>query len=44
LDRPPCHGLFWKVPRDTVETEVLRALLEAKGKSRDADFHLTGAD
>ncbi|GFG21668.1 protein transport protein sec39 [Aspergillus udagawae] len=34
VDRPSCHGLFWKVSRHTVETEVLRALLEAK------EYHL----
>jgi hypothetical protein len=45
VDRPPCHGLFWKVSRDTVETEVLRALLEAKGKPRRLPIsHLTCAD
>src|SRR5699024_4055702 len=26
------HGLFWRVPRDILETEVLKALLEVKGK------------
>lgn len=26
------HGLFWRVPRDVVETEILKALLEVKGK------------
>jgi hypothetical protein len=42
VDRPPCHGLFWKVSRDTVETEVLKALLEAKGKvaCRFATWHV----
>jgi hypothetical protein len=39
LDRPPCHGLFWKVPRDTVETEVLRALLEAKEYQLAVDIY-----
>ncbi|KAJ5774409.1 hypothetical protein N7457_009305 [Penicillium paradoxum] len=30
-DQPsPYHGLFWRVPRDTVETEILKALLAAK--------------
>ncbi|KAF7529546.1 hypothetical protein PCG10_007104 [Penicillium crustosum] len=30
-DEPsPYHGLFWRVPRDTVETEILKALLAAK--------------
>ncbi|ODM23827.1 hypothetical protein SI65_01416 [Aspergillus cristatus] len=24
------HGLFWRVPRDVVETEILKALLEVK--------------
>jgi hypothetical protein len=32
-DEPsPYHGLFWRIPRETVETEVLKALLAAKGK------------
>lgn len=26
------HGLFWKISRDTVETEILKALLGARGK------------
>lgn len=31
-DEPsPYHGLFWRIPRDTVETEILKALLAAKG-------------
>ncbi|CAI7652170.1 unnamed protein product [Penicillium palitans] len=30
-DEPsPYHGLFWRIPRDTVETEILKALLAAK--------------
>lgn len=29
-----CHGLFWRVPRDVVEAEVLKALLDAKGECR----------
>lgn len=28
----PYHGLFWRVPRETVETEILKAMLAAKGK------------
>ncbi|RHZ65884.1 hypothetical protein CDV55_104419 [Aspergillus turcosus] len=39
VDRPPCHGLFWKVSRDTVETEVLRALLEAKEYQLAVDIY-----
>lgn len=32
-DEPsPYHGLFWRIPRETVETEILKALLAAKGK------------
>lgn len=32
-DKPSTHqGLFWRVPRDTVETEVLKAFLGAKGR------------
>lgn len=27
------HGLFWSVPRDVVETEILKALLEVRGKT-----------
>lgn len=35
-DEPsPYHGLFWRIPRDTVETETLKALLAAKGKVVD---------
>jgi hypothetical protein len=26
------HGLFWKIPRDVVETEILKALLSARGE------------
>lgn len=26
------HGLFWRIPRETVETEILKALLAAKGR------------
>ncbi|KAK4863375.1 hypothetical protein LT330_002153 [Penicillium expansum] len=30
-DEPsPYHGLFWRIPCDTVETEILKALLAAK--------------
>ncbi|KAJ5208298.1 hypothetical protein N7449_002677 [Penicillium cf. viridicatum] len=30
-DEPsPYHGIFWRIPRDTVETEILKALLSAK--------------
>ncbi|KAJ5789496.1 uncharacterized protein N7518_006507 [Penicillium psychrosexuale] len=30
-DEPsPYHGIFWRIPRDTVETEILKALLAAK--------------
>ena len=29
---PEYHGLFWRVPRETIETEILKALLEARGK------------
>ncbi|OJJ86365.1 secretory pathway Sec39 family protein [Aspergillus glaucus CBS 516.65] len=29
-ERPSYHGLFWRVPRDVVETEILKALLEVK--------------
>lgn len=32
-ERPEHHGLFWRVPLDVVETEVLKALLEANGES-----------
>ncbi|KAJ5217877.1 uncharacterized protein N7469_011502 [Penicillium citrinum] len=33
-DEPSTHqGLFWRVPRDTVETEILKALLSARGES-----------
>ncbi|GJP98290.1 hypothetical protein CBS63078_1208 [Aspergillus niger] len=33
-DRPDYHGLFWRVPQDVVEAEILKALLEAK------EYHL----
>ncbi|GIK02459.1 hypothetical protein Aspvir_006515 [Aspergillus viridinutans] len=39
VDRPPCHGLFWKVSWDTVETEVLKALLEAKEYQLAVDIY-----
>lgn len=28
----PYHGLFWRVSRETIETEILKALLQARGK------------
>ena len=31
-ERPEYHGLFWRVPLDAMEREVLKALLEAKGE------------
>jgi hypothetical protein len=35
-DEPsPYHGLFWRIPRDTVETEILKALLAAKGNTTE---------
>jgi hypothetical protein len=37
-DEPsPYHGLFWRIPRDAVETEILKALLAARGKFTDND-------
>jgi hypothetical protein len=37
-DEPsPYHGLFWRIPRDAVETEILKALLVARGKFTDND-------
>ena len=35
------HGLFWRIPRETVETEILKALLAAKGKLIDIRFSLS---
>lgn len=29
---PAYYGLFWRIPRDVVETEILKALLEVRGK------------
>ncbi|RAL00723.1 secretory pathway Sec39 family protein [Aspergillus ibericus CBS 121593] len=29
-DAHNCHGLFWRVPRNTVEAEILKALLEVR--------------
>lgn len=26
------HGLFWRIPKDYVETEILKALLGARGR------------
>ena len=31
---PAYYGLFWRIPRDVVETEILKALLEVRGKYR----------
>lgn len=32
-DEPSAYqGLFWRIPRETVETEILKALLAAKGR------------
>jgi hypothetical protein len=35
------HGLFWRIPRETVETEILKALLAAKGKLSDLQSSLS---
>jgi hypothetical protein len=41
-DEPsPYHGLFWRIPRDTVETEILKALLAAKGNVTQIHFLLS---
>lgn len=37
----PYHGLFWRVPRDVVETEILKALLEVKGKHGSQNLELS---
>ncbi|KAJ5351159.1 hypothetical protein N7452_000133 [Penicillium brevicompactum] len=35
----PYHGLFWRVPRETVETEILKALLAAKEYQLAVDLY-----
>lgn len=32
-ESPAYHGLFWRVPRGVVETEIMKALLEVRGKT-----------
>ncbi|KAJ5184758.1 Secretory pathway Sec39 [Penicillium cf. griseofulvum] len=40
-DEPsPYHGLFWRIPRDTVETEMLKALLAAKEYQLAIDIYI----
>ncbi|CAG8898244.1 unnamed protein product [Penicillium egyptiacum] len=34
------HGLFWRIPRDTVETEILKALLAAKEYELAIDIYI----
>ena len=31
---PGCYGLFWRVSKEVVEAEILKAMLAARGKSR----------
>ncbi|OJJ47614.1 hypothetical protein ASPZODRAFT_141199 [Penicilliopsis zonata CBS 506.65] len=38
-DRPAYHGLFWRVPRQTVEAEILKAMLAAKEYQLAADIY-----
>ncbi|KAJ5106655.1 hypothetical protein N7456_003330 [Penicillium angulare] len=39
---PSTHqGLFWQLPRDTVETEILKALIEAKGYQLVVDLYIS---
>ncbi|OGE57990.1 hypothetical protein PENARI_c001G03170 [Penicillium arizonense] len=33
------HGLFWRIPRDTVETEILKALLAAREHQLAVDLY-----
>ncbi|CAG7924002.1 unnamed protein product [Penicillium olsonii] len=35
----PYHGLFWRVPRETVETEILQAMLAAKEYQLAVDLY-----
>ncbi|CAG8415405.1 unnamed protein product [Penicillium salamii] len=35
----PYHGLFWRVPRETVEAEILKALLAAKEYQLAVDLY-----
>ncbi|KAJ5385172.1 hypothetical protein N7517_003083 [Penicillium concentricum] len=40
-DEPsPYHGLFWRIPRDTVEMEILKALLAAKEYQLAVDIYI----
>ncbi|KAE8132094.1 Sec39 domain-containing protein [Aspergillus pseudotamarii] len=36
----PCHGLFWRVSRDVVEAEALKALLEIKEFNLAVDIYI----
>ncbi|KAG2418343.1 hypothetical protein HFD88_001444 [Aspergillus terreus] len=36
-----CHGLFWRVPRNVVEAEILKALLEVREYDLAVDIYVT---
>ncbi|PLB46818.1 secretory pathway Sec39 [Aspergillus steynii IBT 23096] len=42
-DHPNCHGLFWRVPRHIVETEVLKAMLDAKEYNLAVELYVTSS-
>lgn len=44
MGQPSYHGFFWRVPRDVVETEILKALLEVKGKHGSQEVKTVGAN
>ncbi|KAE8348893.1 Sec39 domain-containing protein [Aspergillus coremiiformis] len=35
-----CHGLFWRVPQDVVEAEILKALLEIREYNLAVDIYI----
>jgi hypothetical protein len=37
-----CHGLFWRVSQDVVEAEILKALLETRGKCKLSHIPCSG--
>ncbi|KAJ5748287.1 uncharacterized protein N7511_009983 [Penicillium nucicola] len=44
-DEPsPYHGLFWRIPRETVETEILKALLAAKEHQLAVDLYTSSKE
>ncbi|KAL4896621.1 Sec39 domain-containing protein [Aspergillus ambiguus] len=37
---PVCHGLFWRVPRNAIEAEVLKALLDVREYDLAVDIYV----